>query len=52
MVVDTNVLMRDLLRRVDLPVNEAIGRVVVDGGVQVGKSLDILQGHPVVHSYL
>ena len=52
MVVDTNVLTRDLLRRVDLPVNEAIGRVVVDSGVQVGKLLDILQGYPVVHPYL
>ena len=52
MVVDTNVLSRDLLRRIDLPVNEAIGRVVVNGGVQVGKSLDILQGYPVVRPYL
>ena len=52
MVVDTNVLTRDLLRRVDLPVNEVIGGVIVNGGVQVGKSLDILQGYPVVHPYL
>ena len=32
--------------------HEAIGRVVVDGGVQVGESLDVLQGYPVVHPYL
>ena len=32
--------------------DEAIGRVVVDGGVQVGKTLDVLHGHPVVHPYL
>ena len=32
--------------------NEAIGRVVVDGGVQVGKLLDVLHGYPVVHPYL
>ena len=52
MVVDTNVLTRDLLRRIGLPMNEAIGRIVVNGGVQVGKSLDIRQGYPVVHPYL
>ena len=32
--------------------NKAIGRVIVDGGVQVGKSLYILQGYTVVHPYL
>ena len=32
--------------------DEAIGRVVVDGDVQVGKSLDVLHGYPVVHPYL
>ena len=31
---------------------EAIGRVVVDSGVQIGKLLDILQEYPVVHPYL
>ena len=52
MVVDTNVHTRDLLRRVNLPMHKAIGGVVVDGGVQVGKLLDVLQGYPVVHPYL
>ena len=52
MVVDTNVLTRDLLRRVNLPMNKAIGGIIVDSGVQIGKSLDILQGYPVVHPYL
>ena len=32
--------------------DKAIGRVVVDGGVQVGKLLDVLHGYPVVHPYL
>ena len=32
--------------------DEAVGRVVVDGGIQVGKTLDILYGYPVVHPYL
>ena len=52
LVVDTNVHTRDLLRRVNLLVHEAIGGVVVDGSVQVGKSLDVLQGYPVIHPYL
>ena len=52
LVMDTHVQTRDLLRRVDLLMHEAIGRVVVDGGVQIGKSLDVLQGYPVVHPYL
>ena len=50
--MDTNVQVRDLLRRIDLPMYEAIGRVVVDSGVQVGKSLDVLQGYSVVHPCL
>ena len=32
--------------------DKAIGGVVVDGGVQVGKSLDVLQRYSVVHPYL
>ena len=32
--------------------NEAIGRVIFDGGVQIGKTLDVLHGYPVVHPYL
>ena len=47
-----NVQTRDLLRRVDLPMHKAISGVVVDGGVQVGKSLNVLQRYPVVHPYL
>ena len=31
---------------------EVIGGVVVDGGVQIGKLLDVLQGYPVIHPYL
>ena len=44
--------MRDLLWRVDLTMDEAIGGVIFDDGVQVGKSLDVLHGYPVVHPYL
>ena len=50
--MDTNVQTRDLLGRVDLTMDEAIGGVIFDGSVQVGKSLDVLHGHPVVHPYL
>ena len=50
--MDTNVQVRDLLRRIDLPMYKAIGGVIVDGGVQVGKSLDVLQGYLVIHPYL
>ena len=32
--------------------DEAIGRAVLNGGVQVGKSLDVLHGYPIVHPYL
>ena len=32
--------------------DKAIGRVVVDGGVQVGKLHNVLHGYPVVHPYL
>ena len=32
--------------------DKAVGRVVINGGVQVGKSLDVQHGHPVVHPYL
>ena len=32
--------------------DEAIGGVVIDGDIQVGKTLDVQQGHPVVHPYL
>ena len=28
--------------------NETIGRVVIDGGVQVGKPLDVHHGHLIV----
>ena len=52
MVMDTNVQTRDLLQRVDLMMDKVIGRVVLDGGVQVGKTLNVLQGYPVVHPYL
>ena len=44
--------MRDLLRRIDFTMDEAIGGVVVDGDVQVGEMLDVPQGYPVVHPYL
>ena len=46
--MDMNVQMRDLLWRVDLTMDEMIGRVVGNGGVQVGKPLDIGHGHLVV----
>ena len=32
--------------------DKAIGGVIVEGGVQVGKTLDVLHGYPVVHPYL
>ena len=32
--------------------DKVIGGVIVDGGVQIGKSLDVLQGYLVVHPYL
>ena len=32
--------------------DKAIGGVIVNGGVQVGESLDVLQGYPVIHPYL
>ena len=44
--------MRDLLWRVDLTMDETIGGVILNGGVQVGKTLNILHGHLVVHPYL
>ena len=50
--MDTNVQTRDLLWRVDLLMDKAIGRVIIDGGVQVGKSLDVQHSHPVVHPNL
>ena len=40
--------MRDLLRRVNFTMDEAIGRVVLDGGVQIGKPFDVCHGHPIV----
>ena len=40
--------MRDLLRRVDLTMDEAIGRVVLNGDVQVGKPFNVHHGHPIV----
>ena len=46
--MDTNVQMGDLLGRVDLTMDEMIGRVVVNGGVQVGKPFDVCHGHPIV----
>ena len=52
LTVDANVQTRDLLRRVDLMMDETIGGVIFDGGVQVGVSLNVLHGHPVVHPYL
>ena len=51
LVVDMNVQTRDLLWRVDFMMDEVIGRVILDGSVQVGKSLDVLHGYPVVHPY-
>ena len=50
--MDMNVQMGDLLWRVNLMMDKAVGGVVIDGGVQVGKSLDVRHGHPVVHPYL
>ena len=44
--------MRDLLQRVDFTMDEVISGVVFDGSVQVGKSLDVLHGYPIVHPYL
>ena len=44
--------MRNLLRGIDLTMDKAVGGVIVNGGVQVGKLIDILYGHPVVHPYL
>ena len=32
--------------------DEAIGGVIFDDGVQVGKTLNVLHGYPVVHPYL
>ena len=32
--------------------DKAVGRVVINGGVQISKSLDVQQGHPVVHPNL
>ena len=32
--------------------DKAIGGVIEDGGIQIGKSLDVLQGYTVVHPYL
>ena len=32
--------------------DKVIGRVVIDGDVQVGKTLNVQQGYPVVHPYL
>ena len=40
--------MRNLLQRVDLTMDKTIGRVVLNGGVQVGKSLDVQHGDPIV----
>ena len=50
--MDTNVQAGDLLGRIDFTLDQMIGRVVVDGDVQVGKMLNVRQGHPVVHPYL
>ena len=41
LVMDTNVQARDLLGRIDLMMNKAIGGVVIDGGVQVSEPLDV-----------
>ena len=32
--------------------DKMISGVVGDGGVQVGKPLNVLHGHPIVHPYL
>ena len=32
--------------------DKVIGRVIVKGGVQVGETLNVLHGYPVVHPYL
>ena len=50
--MDTNVQTRDLLGRIDFTMDQTIGRVVIDGDVQVGETLDVRQGYPVVHPYL
>ena len=46
--MDMNVQTRDLLQRVDLPMDKTIGRVVIDGCVQVGKPLDVHHSHLIV----
>ena len=49
MVMDTNVQMRDLLWRVGLTMDKTIGGTIRDGGVQIGKLLDIWHNHPIVN---
>ena len=46
--MDTNVQTRDLLWRVGLTMDKAIGRVIVDGGVQIGEPLVVQHSHPIV----
>ena len=50
--MDTTVRSRDLLGRVDFAMDKVIGRVVINGDVQIGKMLNVQQGYPVVHPYL
>ena len=48
--MNTDVQLGDLLQRVDLTMDETIGRVILDGGVHVGKLIDVGHGHPIVKS--
>ena len=41
--------MRDLLWRVALTMDKAVGGVVRKSDVQIGKPLDALRGHPIVN---
>ena len=50
--MDTNVQTRDFLRRVGLMMDKAIGRVIINGGVQVGKPFDVRHVHPIVNTNL
>ena len=46
--MDTNVQMRDVLWRVGLTMNKAIGRAIREGSVQIGKPLNIWHSHLII----
>ena len=46
--MDMNVQTRDLLWRVGLMIDKVIGGVIGNGGVQIGKLLDVQHGHLIV----